>query len=186
MNVAWMNIAEGDKETFSELYVLYYKKFFNYGKKFTDDVPLLEDVIQELLINLWTRRVELKKISNPHNYFFTAFRHSLFKKLKESNSLPIENGHLEPEFSVDAIIIQHENDLEREAKLKEALRALTSRQREAIYLRFYEGLSYEEVAATLNITVKATYKIMARALSELKTNLSVSYAMVLFWLRNLL
>jgi RNA polymerase sigma factor (sigma-70 family) len=64
-------------------------------------------------------------------------------------------------------------------RLELALRGLTGRQREAIYLRFYEGLSYQEVADLLGISVKATYKMMARALLHLKENMSVTAWMLL-------
>ena len=59
----------------------------------------------------------------------------------------------------------------RSAELEAALKLLTSRQLEAIFLRFYEGFTYEEVAEMLDITVKATYKIVARALAQLKENM---------------
>ncbi|MEJ7830747.1 MAG: sigma factor-like helix-turn-helix DNA-binding protein, partial [Segetibacter sp.] len=57
-----------------------------------------------------------------------------------------------------------------------ALKALTPHQREAIFLRFYQTLSYEEVAETLNISVKATYKIIARSLSALKESMLIFIA----------
>ena len=74
-------------------------------------------------------------------------------------------------------------DTDVQQRLQAALDKLTARQREAIFLRFYEGLSYEEVAAVLKITVKATYKIMARSLTALKETLTLSLAALLFLLR---
>jgi RNA polymerase sigma factor (sigma-70 family) len=65
------------------------------------------------------------------------------------------------------------------AKLKIAFEALTAHQREAIFLRFYQNLSYEEVAEVLNISIKATYKIMARSLSALKEKMFISVVLVL-------
>ncbi len=74
-------------------------------------------------------------------------------------------------------------DTDVQQRLQAALDKLTARQREAIFLRFYEGLSYEEVAAVLKITVKATYKIMARSLTALKETLTLSLAALLVLLR---
>lgn len=49
-----------------------------------------------------------------------------------------------------------------EKKISEQLQLtiskLTARQKEAIFLRFYEQLSYEEIAEVMGITVKASYK----------------------------
>ena len=176
----WLNISEGDKDAYSELYTSYYNRFFNYGRKFTEDIPLLEDIVQEILINIWTNRVALPGIKNPNAYYFTSFRNALFKKLNEAR---IDLPPVEHEFSIDSILIKQEIDQELKTKLEAAIKQLTSRQAEAIYLRFYEGLSYDEVAAMLNISVKATYKIMARALLQLKTTLQLPYISLLILLR---
>lgn len=180
MSELWLNISDGDKDAYSQLYVSYYKKFFNYGRKFTENIPLLEDAIQEILITVWTNRGNLQTITNPHTYYFTSFRNALFKKLN-TNKVNAVTG--EYEFSIDSILIREETDKELRQKLQTAINQLTPRQREAIYLRFYEGLSYEEVAAMLNISVKATYKIMARSLLHLRETLQLPYVSLLFLLR---
>jgi RNA polymerase sigma factor (sigma-70 family) len=51
---------------------------------------------------------------------------------------------------------------------------LTPRQREVIYLRFFEELSYEEIAGMLDISVKGAYKLSYRALDALKELLKIS------------
>lgn len=86
----------------------------------------------------------------------------------------LSNEHKVPEtpvFSVETVIIDAENKTALSNELQHALTSLTSRQLEAVFLRFYEGFSYEEVASMLNISVKATYKIIARALAHLKDNM---------------
>jgi DNA-directed RNA polymerase specialized sigma24 family protein len=52
--------------------------------------------------------------------------------------------------------------------LTSAMRRLTPRQKEAVFFRFYENMSYEEIAGILNISVKATYKLVARAIIMLR------------------
>jgi RNA polymerase sigma factor (sigma-70 family) len=175
LNKLWLDISEGSKDAYSELYIFYYRKFFNYGRKFTDDIPLLEDIIQEILLHIWLNRSKLPGISNPNAYYYTSFRNSLFTKMAEAKPAMVDN---EQAFSIDNILIQQEIDLELKTRLDSAIKTLTPRQAEAIYLKFYEGFSYEEVAGMLNITVKATYKIVARALLQLKTNLEVPYVCI--------
>ena len=79
-------------------------------------------------------------------------------------------------------MIKKELDNELRIRLKTALASLTDRQREAIFLKFYEGLSYEEVSAIMNISTKATYKIMARALGMLKENFGLSGSVLFLFL----
>ena len=52
---------------------------------------------------------------------------------------------------------------------KSVIKKLTPRQREAIFFKFYENMSYEEISNILGITTKATYKLIARAITELRS-----------------
>jgi RNA polymerase sigma factor (sigma-70 family) len=75
------------------------------------------------------------------------------------------------ELAPDQKMIEIESDIELRRKIEESLTALTPRQREAIYLRFYEDLSFEEVSEILNLNVGGTYKLIYRALDKLKETL---------------
>lgn len=175
----WQAIIEGDREVYAGWYTAYFKKLFNYGRKFTGDTTLIEDAIQELFLDIWARRQQLLSIASPNSYIIASFRYILFKKIKQSGK---QAG--EPLFDSHAMLIAQDsilNEAEHQElyrQLRSALDALTGRQREAIYLRFYEKLSYEEVAGILGISVKATYKIMARALERLKDKMAV---LLLIW-----
>ena len=167
----WLNIIN-DQEAYKELYRDYFKKFYNYGKKFTTNSPLIEDTIQEVFLDMWSNRQKLLNVKSLNSYFFSSFRYALFRNIKQELKISgTEALETEPQFSIDYIIINNEINEELQVKLRKALTALTAHQREAILLRFYENLSYDEVAAILNISVKATYKIMARSLSALKENM---------------
>jgi RNA polymerase sigma factor (sigma-70 family) len=174
LQILWENITAGDRHEFSEAYKLLYERFYNYGLRLTDDLTLVEDAIQEVLLYLWTDRDKLPAITNPDAYFYCLFRRALVKRIKGSmRQVAFETAAWEPEFSAEAIIIKKEANQELKLSMQSAIASLTPRQREAIFLRFYEGLSYEEVAATLDISVKATYKVVARALLSLKDKVSL-------------
>ena len=180
----WQNIINGDKRAYENLYILYFKKFYNYGRKFTPDEVLIEDSIQELFLDIWTKKEKMLRVSAPNQYFFSSFRYLLFKKIRQSRRTVHSTEFMEePEFAVDQAIVHTEAGQELRTALQAALQALTSRQREAIFLRFYEGLSYEEVAAVLNISIKATYKIMARSLESLKGHMPVSTSALLLLIK---
>lgn len=168
----WERVANDDQQAYAEVYRFYFRGFYNYGKKFTNDEVLLEDAIQEALLIIWDKRHTLTSIEFPGTYFYTSFRYTLLQKLKQQRRLvTTDKQEEEPEFNAEHIIINREMEADVKHQLEKAMIALTPRQREAIFLRFYEDLSYEEVANVLQITTKATYKIMARALSQLRKNM---------------
>jgi RNA polymerase sigma factor (sigma-70 family) len=186
-NSIWLNIESGDKEAYSEAYVFYYKRLFNYGKKITEDIAMIEDAIDEVFIMIWLKRADIHTINSPQAYIFSSFRNNLRRKVKSLKKTVFSNieDDSKIEFSIDSIIIQRETDGSLKVKLQQAIEQLTSRQREAIFLRFYEGLSYPEIAVIMHISVKATYKIMSRALNELKEILSIPTALLLLLLKQL-
>ncbi len=83
------------------------------------------------------------------------------------------------EFSSEHVIVSNELNEELQIKLRKAIKTLTGRQLEAIFLMYYEDLSYKEVASILNISVKATYKIMARSLLALKEKFMILFIICL-------
>jgi RNA polymerase sigma factor (sigma-70 family) len=71
--------------------------------------------------------------------------------------------------SIEQVLIDKEQLYEVHINLNKAVKKLTERQKEAIFFLFYENLSYEEVAHILTISTKATYKLVARALGDLRS-----------------
>ncbi len=167
---------------YNELYIYYFKRLFKYGNKFTKDASLLQDSVQDVFADLWQNRHKRSDIHYPESYIFSAFRYTLFRKIKQANKFEHASSiEAEPAFSPEHLIIAKQANEAVSEKLKQALITLTARQIEAIYLRFYAGLSYDEVADVLNISVKATYKIMARSLAALKECMLISMGTIL-WL----
>ena len=165
----WRRIAQDDREAYEIMYRYYFARFYNYGKKFVADSALIEDATQEALLIIWEKRASIQELRFANTYFYTTFRNILLTKIKQKRPdlLPLDPLE-EPGFNAEQLLLQKEADEQVKGKLDKAIQGLTPRQREAIFLRFYEELSYEEVALVLNITTKATYKVVARALSSLK------------------
>lgn len=166
----WRQIETGNELAYEKMYGYYYKRFYIYGRKISLHVGTIEDAIQEIMILIWHNRSTLSGINHPAAYFYTSFRNLLINKLKSMGEIVSDEFIKEENMaSSDHSMIRKEESNEISTRLEKASGFLTHRQNEAIFLRFYEELSYEEVAEVMGITVKATYKIMARALSELRS-----------------
>ena len=85
-------------------------------------------------------------------------------------------------FSVESDFVDKEVRSVQTQKILAALNQLTPRQKEVIYLRYFEELDYEEIAVIMKITVKATYKLMARGLEALRQVMEVSIPSLLLFL----
>lgn len=171
----WKSFNEGDKDAYASIYRHYHPRLYNYGRKFTSDLVLIEDNIQDIFVKFWIGRESLRKIESFHSYLFVSFRHALVKSIQQqaaerSKIINEENISFNLEISIDQVIIDREQLSEQHLLLINALKNLSERQKEAIFFLFYENLSYKEVSEILNISTKATYKLVARALAELRSN----------------
>ncbi len=169
----WNAFKEGSLTAFRLIYEQNVDSLFNYGNKFTSYRAIASDCIQDLFVDLWTKRSKLGKVSTIRGYLFTAYRRrliDLFNKQKKMN-LQIEdlNGF--------AIFLSEPIDgwdlsEDKKAKIKEALNELPYQQREAIYLRYFNDLSCAEVGVIMGIKTQSVYNLISSSLKSLRTSMS--------------
>jgi RNA polymerase sigma factor (sigma-70 family) len=169
----WEACKAGDKSAYADIYRLYYPRLYNYGCKFTANIVLIEDSIQEIFVRFWMERERWSAIREFRSYLFVSFRHCLLRLLSQhrqlEENLPDEEQYMFAlELSAEQQRVEKEEQHEQLRVLKTAMERLTTRQKEAIFFRFYENMEYDEIAAILQISIKATYKLMARAIDVLR------------------
>lgn len=179
----WLLLKNGNAAALESLYKLYSNSLYNYGSKFSLDKDLIKECIQELFVNIWTRRDFISNPADVKNYLFKSFRLSVFKKIsvlqKYQAYEETEDYPFSITLSIEDMIVEGEKKEELKKRLEPALQKLTDRQKEAVFLKFYEHLSYDEIAGVMGISVKAAYKLMARSLGFLKENLSKDEFLIL-------
>lgn len=185
--IDWDAFVKGDEHIFSMVYDTFFNALYNYGCKYTENTELVEDAIQDLFVRFWKNRAHLNEPPSLKNYLFKAFRNHMSDRLKAAGRYVLDDfgdQHpfaLVPSVEDDQIIM--ENLEITKSKLSAAMIRLTDRQREAIFLRFYEEFSYPEIADMMGITVKATYKLMARSIEVVREGLggkNINVFLILF------
>ncbi len=169
----WDAFKEGNKQAYATIYKTYYSSLYVYGLKFTADATLVEDCIQEVFTAFWLNRHKLSAVKTLHSYLFVSFRNGLFRDLQKNKNSSLSqfdrNEYVfDLQLSAERIMINAEEMYEQSIGLHEAIDKLTDRQKEVIYLKFYQNLSYDEIALILGISLKAAYKLFARAIGELR------------------
>ncbi len=185
---AWDEFRYGDEGALKFIFNTYYHLLFNYGHKFTPDDHIIEDVIQDLFVKLWADRSSIGQTASVKNYIYKAFRRRLIRKLdyapkimafpaaEDKIQFDIELGH-------DHRMISSERTKRIQQNLALALEKMTPRQREIIHLRYFEELEFEEIADIMQLSAKATYKLLYRAIDALKKHLpKFDYLVILYLL----
>lgn len=171
-NKLWDNFIKGDKKALAELFQYYYEELFFYGKKLSGSKRICEDCLQDLFLKLWINRSKLPEIKNLKAYLFTSYRNLIIDCLRWQNRFVDNESDLYTkhpiEFSVEDILIREQVTLETHKNILIAINKLTDRQKEAIYLRFFDGLSFESIAQIMDINVQSVRNFIHRGIIALK------------------
>ena len=173
--ILWNQFKNGDEEAFAALFRTYYSGLFNYGCKIAADTELVEDCIQELFLDVW-RSSGKTEIVSLKAYIFKAFKFKLIRLINKNNKVqPLtttaaENGF---ELSHDNFIIDKELSANKKEKILRALQELSPRQKEIIYLKFYQDLSYEEVSEIMQINYQAARNLIYQSIKAMKKIISL-------------
>lgn len=184
----WLLFKDGDKEAFAIFYNLHVDRLYKYALKLCHDDDTVKDAIQEVFLDLYMKRVNNK--TTPENlkyYLLLSLKRNLIKKLKSKRRFEegeISEGEMSDlEFSTEYQLIEKEQDEELNTKVLNALNKLPGKQKEAVYLRFNEGMDYPEIAHMLGITIESVRKQVYRALKtvrELINNKSITILLHFF------
>nr|WP_262918759.1 sigma-70 family RNA polymerase sigma factor [Tunicatimonas sp. TK19036] len=173
----WEEFKLGNKQAFDYIYDQFFQSLCYYGDKICDDKNLVEDVVQDLFIYLWARKERLGKTTAIKFYLFRCLRRKLIRVVSQEKKRPDPFSTLKKEsIPFQLSLQQHTTHTVEEDqlydKLTQALYQLTERQKEAIYLKFYNNLSFQEVAAVMEIEVRSVYNLIGRTVDILRKNLN--------------
>ena len=169
----WEAFRKGDKEAFAALFRQHYETLIRYGSKFTNDTRLLEDNIHELFIEIWQSRSATPVLS-VKAYLLKSLKYKLLKVFRQNGRLiPLaDDNDVSFEWSHEQFLIDQQDRIERKQMVLNALGRLSNRQKEIIYLKYYQNLSYEEVSEIMNINYQVARNLLYQAIKSLKSLLA--------------
>ena len=156
---------------------------YNYGQKITTDIQLAEDCIQDVFTELWEKRDTIHQIQHIKAYLIKVFRRRVINKMNIEQQRITHNAYVHEiefniSFSFEAALIHDEICEAQKKRMQKALQNLTHRQREAIYLKFYEGYSYVEIAEIMTLEKSAVYSLIYKAMTQLREEMKDNHLTV--------
>jgi RNA polymerase sigma factor (sigma-70 family) len=168
----WALFKDGDNDMFAAIFSAYSRKLYQYGLKFTKNRSLIEDSIQELFFELLKNRKTVGQTDHILRYLMKSFRFKLFRMLKHEmrydHSRDSADYPFEIDFSIEHTLIHKEDDERRRSLFLKALDDLTPRQKEAIFLRYSNGLGYEEASEIMDMSLESCRNLIYRAVKAMK------------------
>ena len=184
----WLAFQRGEERAFAFMFHTHYNDLYNYALKISRNETLSKDVIQELFASLWRTRQQLGAIKAIKPYLMKSLRRSLLRSLSKHKNLLIKmRATPVPDilFSPEEVIMQDESTQGRRELVLRQLNTLSPRQREVIYLRYYDNLAYEEIAQVMGLHYQSVMNHLHKALKSLRSNPALRRLVetaMLFWL----
>lgn len=173
----WIRMKSGDLSAFERIYRAHVRPMMRYGLKITDDPALVQDCIQDLFEEIWKNRAQLSDTPYPKFYLLRALRNKLTKTLSKrsyvrNGEMNLAAGELLSGY-VELDIVNRETERHHQETLRHLLDELPRRQQEAIHLRFYHNVPYENIAEMMDMNYQSVLNLVQRALKALRKGFSV-------------
>lgn len=167
----WKRFLDGDESVLSDIYNDQYARLYAYGIKFVTDKELVKDCIQDLFVKIFCNRKQLKETKNLNTYLIRALKNKLYDALSahvEMYDIDDIYFDLSADDAFLSLYSETDEELAQKQKLKSALEQLSSRQREAIYLKFIQNIDYGELGDLLDINYQSAKNLVSRAIIKLR------------------
>jgi len=170
--VLWNAFRNGDEQAFITLIDRFVKTLYNYGIKLHPDGDTVKDAVQELFIDLWKNRRNLGETDSIKLYLYKSLRRKLirmkstlasrlFTKLLSHHATGVDVPH-------ESLLIEEQSFAEKRQQAMHLLDQLTKRQREAVFLRYFEEMEYEKIASIMDLSKQVVYNLVNKAIQSLK------------------
>lgn len=172
--IIWNEFRKGNKEALETIYEDNYTSLYYYGMKFSSDYGLIKDLIHELFIELINSGPKLSNTDNIRFYLLKALRNKLLKQLSENSKFTNKFEEADRFNLIDSIesqLIKKEIEEQLKNQIITSINKLSIKQQEIIYLRFYNDISYQEIASLFDVNIQTVRNLMNRAINSLKEDL---------------
>jgi RNA polymerase sigma-70 factor (ECF subfamily) len=165
-------LRSGDEAAFDSIFRAWYPSLVRSAESIVRSRAVAEDVVQDVMLELWRRRESLAAESSPQAYLFQSTRNRALNYVRhervERKSEPELIRQSEMRVSAPANLVEDEINV----ALRNAVAELPDRCREVFELSRTHGLKYSEIATVLGISIKTVEAQMGKALRTLRVKLA--------------
>lgn len=182
-NTLWSNLKIGDEKSFSLLFERYYSDLVNYGNSLSPYAEKVQDCVQDVFTDIWVYRNSLQEFVVVKAYLLSSVRKRI-ARLYERDHIFRKTASTDTiafllEFSVENELLDDDYAAkEKVVYLNKLLNELPPRQKEALYLRYHQGLSVEQIAEMLDVNYQSASNLLHRGLLTLRKEWKGSFTLI--------
>ncbi|MCE6991162.1 RNA polymerase sigma factor [Dyadobacter sp. CY323] len=169
----WSDLVMGSETAFSALFRKYHPGLVNYGKSITMHHNIVGDCIQDVFADIWLYRKTLSTPDSVRAYLLSGLRKRIARKLERdpifSQCADIENVEFSAPVTILDELITNEEVRSQVEYLNVLINQLPPRQKEALYLRYHQQLSMEQIADMMQMNYQSVVNLLHRAIKQLRS-----------------
>lgn len=165
-------LKNGDEDAFVTIYRMYWKTLFNQAYHRLKDEQDVKELMQDLYSELWQNRATLNIHTSLLGYLQSALRFKILNlyKREELKERFVTSVRIKNCVSGDAVD-EAVNYAELSRAYDEAVTLLPVQRRKVYDLKFHHGMSYAEIAQSLEISVRTVEKHISMAIKAIRNRL---------------
>ena len=179
INIAIKELKNGNKKTFEWIFKTYYRSLCFYAEGMVGEKAAAEEIVSNFFLKLWENREIIHITTSLQAYLYkSVYNNSLkyleqlkvLQKYREQATYMIDNRDLfQPQSGSNPLSIMISQETVNE--IEHAIDELPEQCREVFTLTRLEGLSYQEVAEKLGISINTVRTQITRAMAKLQKSL---------------
>ncbi len=189
LEALWVEVLSDDENALRLIHRTIFSPLLQYAETLLNDQQLADDAVQEVFIKAWIKRTKTGPLGNVKAYFFALIRRHCLNLLR-NNKVTIKRRSLwkaeQPliSFSAEDIIVEHEEADALKIQIQDLLNQLPPRQREVIYLKYFNNMEYKQIALILGIGYQSVVNHSFKAIHFLKS--AIKLPGIFLWVNHLL
>ena len=169
----FQRLQKDDKPAFDVLFRKYYKHLCRFAISLNGSETAAEEAVQEVFINIWDQRHHVSVSKSLVSYLFQAVRNKVYEQFRKVQTrAKYEEEYIANIPEYDEPQDNSMNNYEIACLVWNAVEQLPDKCKEIFQLSRDEGLTYNEIAAHLNISAKTVENQMGIAFKKLREILS--------------
>ncbi|MEO8192362.1 MAG: RNA polymerase sigma-70 factor [Gemmatimonadales bacterium] len=165
-------LRSGDEAAFDDIFRTWYPALVRAAESIVRSGAVAEEIVQDVMLELWKRRDTLAEDSSPQAYLFQATRNRSLNHVRHERVARESEPYTSRPETVDATAHSRVVEDEMAVAVRQAVAGLPDRCREVFELSRVSGLRYAEIATVLGISVKTVEAQMGKALRVLREELA--------------
>jgi len=160
------------KDQFTSVILPLQHKLYRYALSIVYEVPLAEDIVQEVFLKLWDQRVRLATVENKEAWCIRMTRNLAYDKLKAANRKEEQLDSTFYQLAATSFPDKMASDRDLVDAIKKMMEGLPEKQKEIFRLREILGYSNAEIEKILALDSNQVKVNLFRARKKIKSKLT--------------